>query len=195
MGASVSLELAASAPGLASGVVLVEPAFMPFAGAAAYAAARASGNPMPNPMAEQAGRRRSQFPSRAEAAGRWRGRGVFQGWSDTALDAYVGGGMRETVDGAELACAPAWEAATFAAVTCDLEAALGGWAGPLAMLHGTIASTVPQADAETIAARGATVERIDGASHFLPLEHPDRVRAAIRATAAGTALPASTLNG
>ncbi len=194
MGASVSLELAAGAPRLASGVVLVEPAFMPFAAAAAYAAARASGSPVPNPMAEQAGRRRSQFPSRAEAAAKWRGRGVFQGWSDTALDAYVTGGMRDTADGAELACAPAWEAATFAAVTCEIESALAGWTGPLAMLHGTIASTVPQADADTIASRGAAVERIAGASHFLPLEHPDRVRAAIRATAAGTTLPAPSLS-
>lgn len=194
MGGSVSLELAARVPGLARGVVLIEPAFMPFAVAASYEAARASGDPMPNPMAEQAARRRSRFPSRAEAAANWRGRGVFRGWSDTALEAYVTGGMRETANGAELACAPAWEAATFAAVTCDTAAALAAWTGPLALLHGTIASTVPQADADAFAARNAAVERLDGASHFLPLEHPERVRAAIRATAPGTALGGPSLS-
>ncbi|QXQ06574.1 alpha/beta hydrolase [Sphingosinicellaceae bacterium] len=186
MGASVSFELAARRPDLASAVVLVEPASIPFADAAAYEAARSAGTPRPNPMAEQAARRRSVFASRDAARDNWRGRGVFAGWSDTALDAYVRGGMRDTAEGAELACAPAWEGATFASVTTGVAAALAAWRGPLALLHGTVASTVPQPDADTIAASGATVERIDGASHFLPLEHPERVRAAIRRLAAGT---------
>ena len=193
MGASVSFELAARRPELASAVLLVEPASIPFAAAAAYGAARAAGTPMPNPMAEQAARRRSAFPSRGAARDNWRGRGVFRGWSDTALEAYVRGGMRDTADGAELACAPAWEAATFAAVTASIPDALAAWRGPLALLHGTVGSTVPQPDADTIAANGATVERIDGASHFLPLEHPERVRAAIGRLAAGTSPGAVTL--
>ena len=184
MGASVSFELAARQPEFASAVLLIEPASIPFAGAAAYEASRAADEPAPNPMAEQAVRRRSAFPSRDAARDNWRGRGVFRGWSDSALDAYVRGGMRDTPDGAELACAPAWEGATFTAVTTGLQGALDAWRGPLALLHGTIGTTVTQDDADTVAATGATVERIDGASHFLPLEHSEQVRAAIRNLAA-----------
>jgi pimeloyl-ACP methyl ester carboxylesterase len=58
------------------------------------------------------------------------------------------------------------------------------------MLHGTRFTTVTQADADTMAGLGAAVTRIDGASHFLPLEHPQAVRAAIRAAAAGTSATA-----
>lgn len=181
MGGSVSLDLAAATPGLASAVVLVEPAFVPFELAPPYEMSRAAGIPPLNPMAAQAARRRSQFPSRTAARDNWHGRGVFATWSDAAVDAYVRGAMRDTPDGAELACDPAWEAATFTAVTTGTAAALEAWRGPLAMLHGTIGSTVRPADADSFVAAGAVVERIDGASHFLPLEYPDRVRAAIRA--------------
>lgn len=184
MGGSVSLELAARRPDLAGAVLLIEPACIPFDQAAAYGALRAAGTPAPNPMAEQAAKRRSTFPTRQAARDSWHGRGVFRGWSDAALDAYVAGGLRDTHDGAELACAPAWEAATFAAVTTTLADALKRWHGPLALLHGTVNSTVQQADADRIAVTGATVQRIDGASHFLPLEYPEQVHAAIRALAA-----------
>lgn len=180
MGASVSIELAARARGLARAVVLVEPAFVPFDGVASW---RVDGV---NPLAEQAARRRDRFASVAEARAQWHGRGVFRGWDDADLDAYLAGGLHARGDGVVLACAPAWEAATFAAVTSDVEAAVRGWAGPLALLHGTRFSTVSQADADSIAALGAAVTRIDDASHFLPLEHPDAVRAAIRAAVAGT---------
>jgi len=180
MGASVSLELAVREPGRVGAVVLVEPAFVPFAAAASY-----DRGATPNPMAAQAARRRPAFASRAEARASWQGRGVFRAWRDASLDAYVAGGMRDTDGGAELACTPAWEATTFMAVTTGIRAALAAWRGPLAMLHGTAFSTVSQADADAIAAAGATVERIDGASHFLPLEHPGRVRAAIRALPLG----------
>ena len=181
MGASVGLELAVRMPGLAAAVVLVEPACVPFDGGPAWAAARAAGTPFDNPMAAQAVRRRSQFASRDEARDNWRGRGVFRGWRDRDLDAYVAGGMRDTDTGAELACTPAWESATFNAVTAALGAAVAAWHGPLTLLHGTAFSTVTQADADTIAKTGATGQRNDGPSHFLPLSHTDLPRPPIPA--------------
>ena len=181
MGACVSLDLAAAAPGLATGVVMVEPAFVPFGIGAAWRAAGAV-----NPMAEQAARRRDRFASVAEARAQWHGRGVFRGWVEADLDAYLAGGLRADGNDVVLACAPAWEAATFAAVTTILGDTLAAWRGSLALLHGTAFSTVTQTDADAFAAHGADVTRIDGASHFLPLEHPDTVRAAIRASFAGT---------
>ncbi|WP_419815418.1 alpha/beta fold hydrolase [Glacieibacterium sp.] len=177
MGASVSLLLAATRPELASAVVMIEPAFVPLAHAADW-------QPHDNHMTEQAAKRRALFPSRAAAADNWRGRGVFRGWPEAALAAYVSAGMRDRPDGqVELACSPTWESATFRAVTNEVEAAVRDLRCPLALLHGTIGSTVAPVDAAAISAMrpGTIVERFDGASHFLPLEQPDRVRAAIRA--------------
>lgn len=180
MGATVSMELAAARPDVAA-VVMAEPAFVPFAAAAGWDAAR----PALNPMAAQALRRRAVWPSRSTIRAAYAGRGVFASWPDAALDAYVDGGVRDRADGqVELACAPAWEAATFAAVSARLEAAVTGWRGRLALLHGTERSTVTPADAATIAALpGTVVRRFDGVDHFLPLHEAAALADAILAFA------------
>lgn len=178
MGGTVSLALAARRPELVQAVVIVEPAFIPFGTGAAWRAGGAG-----NAMAAQAAKRRDRFASVADARAQWHGRGVFRGWADADLDAYLAGGLRADGEEVVLACAPAWEAATFAAVTVDFEVAAGAWRGPLSLLHGTSFSTVTQVDADSFAVLGARVTRIDGASHFLPLEHPEAVRVAIREVA------------
>ena len=176
MGATVSMELAARLGERVAGVVMIEPAFVPFAAAAAYDPAA-----WPNPMAAQAVRRRGVWPSRDAVRAAYRGRGVFTTWADADLDAYLAGGLRDRGDGqVELACTPAWEAATFAGVSNRLESALDGWRGPLTLLHGTERSTVMAVDAATIAARpDTTVRRFNGADHFLPLAEPQAMADAI----------------
>lgn len=178
MGATVSMDLAVRLPDKVAAVVMIEPAFVPFAAAAAWDGRR-------NPMAEQALRRRAVWPSRAAVRAAYAGRGVFATWADADLDAYLDDGVRDRADGqVELACAPAWEAATFAAVSPTLEAAIGGWRGGLALLHGTERSTVTAADAATIALRaGTVVQRFERADHFLPLADPAAMAAAILAFA------------
>lgn len=186
MGATVSMELAARIPDRVAAVVMIEPAFVPFARCADYATARAGGTTSPNPMAEQAERRRDRWPSRDAVRAAYRGRGVFATWSDAALDAYLDGGLRDLDDGTVgLACAPAWEAATFRAVSTTLEAAVCGWRGGLTLLYGTERSTVADSDAAAIEAAvpGATRRRFYGADHFLPLHAPEAMAAAILAFA------------
>lgn len=180
MGATVSMELAARLGDRVAAVVMIEPAFIPFAVALAYDRAA-----WPNPMERQAARRRAVWPSRAAMRAAYHRRGVFATWADADLDAYLADGVRDRADGqVELACAPAWEAATFAAVSTGLAAALAGWRGPLTMLHGTERSTVTPPDAATIATRpGTTVRRFDGADHFLPLAEPAAMADAILAFA------------
>lgn len=181
MGATVSMELAVTMPARVRAVVMAEPAFVPFAAAADWDTTR----PGANPMAEQAIRRRAVWPSRDAVRAAYAGRGVFASWPAGALDDYLDGGLRDCDDGqVELACAPAWEAATFAAVSPRLEAAVTGWRGGLSLLHGTERSTVHAGDAAAIAARpGATVTRFDGVDHFLPLHRPAELAAAILAFA------------
>ena len=178
MGATVSAELAARRPAQVAGLVLIEPAFVPFAVATGYTPDG------PNPMAEQAIRRRSVWPSAAAMIDAYRGRGVFARIGDDALTAYVEGGVRSGVDGSvELACAPAWEAATFRAVSAGLQPALAGWRRPLALLRGTVGSTVGAADAASITAGvpGSIGGCFEGAGHFLPLERPDVLSDALAA--------------
>ena len=180
MGATVSLELAARLGDRVAAVVAIEPAFIPFAVAPHYDRAT-----FPNPMAGQAARRRAVWPSRSAIRDAYAGRGVFAGWAARDLDAYLTGGVREREDGqVELACSPAWEAATFAAVSAGVETALATWRGPLTLLHGTERSTVTPVDAATIATRTDTIVRcFPGADHFLPLAEPAAMAAAILAAA------------
>lgn len=183
MGATVSADLAARPAINVAGLALIEPAFVPFAAAASW-------EPVgPQPMADQAARRRARWPSREAIRAAYHGRGVFARWSDAALDAYLAGGTRDAGGEIELACAPAWEAATFRAVSTTLQPALAGWTRPLALFYGTVGSTVGEADAAAIhaAAPQATVRRYDGAGHFLPIEQPGVLGEAVIALAAGSA--------
>ena len=177
MGAAVSLLAAAARPERVAGLVLADPAMLPFGIAALVRA----GHAIPNPMADQAARRRGLFPSRADARAAYHGRGVFRSFGDGDLDAYLAGGMVDTAAGAELACTPAYEAATFRAVTPDIETALAAITCPFVLLAGEHGSTVQDAELAAFAAHPACLraQRIAGTSHFLPLERPDLVRAAI----------------
>ncbi len=179
MGAAVSLLAAAARPDRVAGLVLIDPAMLPFDVAAMVRAGAA----IPNPMADQAARRRGAFASRAEAHAAYHGRGVFKTWPDAALAAYLDGGLVAAADGVALACAPAYEAATFRAVSPRIEPALAGLNCPFILLAGEQDSTVRDAELAAFAAHPACLEarRLAGTSHFLPLEQPDAVRAAVRA--------------
>ncbi|QMW23824.1 alpha/beta fold hydrolase [Sandaracinobacteroides saxicola] len=175
-GGSTAIAAAAAVPGLASRVVAVEPAFIPFDHANAFRAARDGGMPLPNRMADQAERRRARFDSLAAMRAAYAGRGVFAGWPDAALDAYLDGGAVVDADGAHLRCTPLAEATTFRGVTTRLRDDIAALTAPLTLLHATEGSTVTPEDAAVIAATGASVHRFTGETHFVPVERPDLVR-------------------
>lgn len=185
MGGAVALVAAAARPDRVAGLVLVDPPFIPFEIARKALAERRL---HPNPMAEQAARRRADFPDVATARTAWAGRGVFRTWSDDDLDAYLAGGLRATPDGVTLACPPAWEAATFRGVSHHIEAALKTLDRPFALVAGETGSTVPDAEFAIFAAhpRCVSAERLPGTTHFVPLERPDAIRAAIDCVAAAS---------
>jgi pimeloyl-ACP methyl ester carboxylesterase len=132
-------------------------------------------------MADQAGKRRADFPDVATARAAWHGRGVFRSWSDDDLDAYLADGLLPTDTGVTLACAPAWEAATFRGVSMRVEPALAALDRPFILLAGEHGSTVPDAEFAIFAAhpRCLSAERLPGTTHFVPLERGDAVRGAI----------------
>jgi pimeloyl-ACP methyl ester carboxylesterase len=187
MGAAVSLLAAAARPDRVAGLVLIDPAMLPFDIAAQVRA----GVAIPNPMADQAAKRRGQFPSRADARSAYLGRGVFKSWADADVDAYLAGGLIDTDDGAALACTPAFEAATFRAVSPRIEPALAAITCPFILLAGEHGSTVRDAELAAMAAHPACLNarRLPGTSHFLPLEQPDAVRAAVIAVNCASVRP------
>lgn len=176
MGGSASLLAAAAQPQRVQGLAMIDPPFIPFAMARA-----AGGTMLANPMADQAEKRRASFPDVATARAAYAGRGVFRTWSDADLDAYLADGLRPDGAGVTLACAPAWEAATFRGVSYRIEAALAALDRPFALVAGETGSTVPEAEFAIMAAhpRCVSAERLAGTTHFVPLERGDAVRAAI----------------
>lgn len=173
-GATVAAELAAQWPDRVARLFLLDPAFIPFGDAPRYAAARAAGANPPNPMAEGAERRRPGFSSRAEARARLQQRGVFAGWPDAALEAYLEDGL---ADDGRLACTPAWEATSFRGVSTTLAASLARLAVPFTLLAASAGSTVTDPDFAVFAAHPACrhAARAPG-GHFFPVTHPEAVR-------------------
>jgi pimeloyl-ACP methyl ester carboxylesterase len=177
-GATVAFEAAVANPGLARGVLLLDPAFIPFAHAAGYAAARQAGQHPPNIMADKAAKRRPHFASLADARAAWTGRGVFADWPASALEAYLEGGLRHDPTGVHLACRPAWEATSFRGVSTTLEASVRACSLPFILLAGGEGSTVSGEDFEAIRALhpDAPAERFPETGHFFPVTHAGLVR-------------------
>lgn len=186
MGGTVSLLTAGKRPDLARGVAMIDPVIM---SSGMYGFAQLPGAPLwwsvTFPIARGASRRRSTFESKDAAIAALTGRGVFKSFKPEQIADYVGDGFNETPTGVKLACTPAYEARTFSAMRHDPWAALPKAPPPLVILRADIRSTMPQAAASrALEIRpDARIATVDGASHMLPIERPDRARAAIETAA------------
>ncbi|MBL8544691.1 MAG: alpha/beta hydrolase [Hyphomonadaceae bacterium] len=187
MGAMVSLLTAGKRADLVCALALIEPVILPAAG---YAFAQLPFGPLIQrgtfPLARGALKRRNNFASRAEAAAAFTGRGVFKTFPPEMVADYVEDGLVEDGKGGfKLACAPRFEAATYCAQRHDPWGALRRVTDPLVMLRAEKNSTISEASMHRIAAikPDARLATVEGASHMLPMERRDRVRAAIETAA------------
>ncbi|MDV7211365.1 alpha/beta fold hydrolase [Azotobacter beijerinckii] len=90
-----------------------------------------------NVLARQSATRRRHWPDRATAYACLHGRGVFRGWSDAALRAYVQHALKESADGGiELKCRPSREVEIFNSFPRRLWSALAGVRTPTLLLNG-----------------------------------------------------------
>jgi len=136
---------------------------------------------------EGALRRRDNFASVKAASDSFRGRGIFKDWRDDVLADYVKEAVvKDGVLGWKLACDPKWEASNFSATGVDIWGAVIAAAGiPFRILQGERDSTV-RLDTAELAKLGVTdveVTVVPGSDHFLPMERPDVVQAALRLAA------------
>lgn len=91
-GAAMTLKVAADNPGLFKAIVLLDPIVFPdfvWLGVRALAALGM------HPMVKAAQRRRREWASRQEALDRLRGRGIYKGWTEEALECFVDYATRE----------------------------------------------------------------------------------------------------
>jgi pimeloyl-ACP methyl ester carboxylesterase len=183
MGGCVSLLVAGKRPDLTRGVCMLDPVIRPQLRDLPKNAPR--GGLRNSAIVRGARRRRARFVSKHEAFNALHGRGFFTTWPDEALRDYVEDGFRATEEGdVTLTCTPAYESATFMAQNNDPWKALTRAPAPLVMLRAAKGSTTSDAAAARFAllrpdARLAVVE---GSTHAMPIERPDRARAAIEMT-------------
>jgi len=169
MGGTASLLAAALSP-RPRRLVLFDPVILP--------------EPIPDgttesPMVQGALRRRARFASREEALAAYRGRGAFRTWPEATLSDYLETGLAPAPEGGlALACAPAWEAANYAAQGHDSPAALRACRAPIDIFTAEVGSTFrlkPSPDLDALSPR-PRIETIAGTTHFLPMERPGLVR-------------------
>jgi pimeloyl-ACP methyl ester carboxylesterase len=175
MGGTVSILTAAAQPSFARSLVLFDPVVM--VGARSAETAK-------SPMVGAARRRRAAFANRTEAFASYRGRGAFRTWPDTILYDYLAEGLRDRADGGvALACSPEWEASGFASHGHDTGAAIAALSCPARILKAEQESTCRIEAGQFNPAGGLSIEVVPGTTHFLPMERPELVRAALSAAA------------
>lgn len=125
------------------------------------------------PLVRTAARRRSGWPDRQAAFESYARKPFFAGWQDGVLADYLEDGLADHGDRVTLACAPAWEAANFAAQANDLWGSLARARSPVSVLAARHASsTVPKGAEARFRRIGARVERVSGPTHLVPFENP-----------------------
>lgn len=183
MGATVSLLTAGKRTDLVAGLALIEPVILNAAGYASFQLPGASlWMRWTMPLARGAAGRRARFESREQAVAAFTGRGVFKTFPPEVIADYVADGLTEDGQGGfRLACAPTYEAATYCAQRNDPWEALRKVTDPLVLLRAEFNSTISEASAHRFGAikADARVATVEAASHMLPMERPDRARAAI----------------
>lgn len=179
MGGIVSLMVAVLKPQSVSGLVLVEPVLLP--GFARYLRdiARLIGAGFDADLAGRAARRRDRFASPEAALAAYTGRGAFKTWPTQTIADYLEGGLVREGGEYRLSCRPDWEAETFRGAPFGMACLARQVKCPVTLVYGTKGSSCPRSQARFFARSGARIVRIDGASHFLPMEFPDVVRSEI----------------
>ncbi|MEE2690518.1 MAG: alpha/beta fold hydrolase [Pseudomonadota bacterium] len=126
------------------------------------------------PLVRGALARRDEWESGEAVRASYVRKKLFSTWGAGVLDDYLEDGLVEGEGGGvRLACAPAWEAATFAAHGHNFWGAVAAAPAPISVLAADHPSSTLFAGAEKRFRRaGAQVETEAGVTHLLPLEKP-----------------------
>lgn len=177
-GGVLSALLAARQPDRIAGLLLLDPVIFP---PWLFRALRLAAPLGLHPFEKAARRRRAHWPSRAAAREYLRGRGIYRGWTEEALDDFVRHALRDDPGGGvRLACPPGLEAEIFARPAGGYWQALARYAGPVAMIHGRDSYPFLPAAARRLRALqpDALVRAVPGGHCFMQ-QHPDEAAQAV----------------
>lgn len=125
-------------------------------------------------MVQKAKNRRSQWPDRAAAYAGLHGRGIFKGWADEALQAYVEYAIKVGEGGAELKCRPSREAEIFSSFPKRLWPSLAKVVTPTQVIFGEKTYPfVPKAVARWCALNSHVSGQSVAGGHCFMQEHPE----------------------
>lgn len=182
MGAVISVMAAVEHPGLFRGLVLVDPVFFTGWLALFWGATKALGRVHRFRLVRGARRRRERWPSRAAVLDAWRNRPPFSRWAPGVLEDYVQHGFVEDGGGVRLAYPKAWEARLFELTPHDPWNVVRRLSIPVLALRGERSDTFLRTAARRLrrVLPRAKVVEVPGTSHFVPMEEPEVVAAAVR---------------
>lgn len=169
-GGVISALMMARHPDLFRGATLLDPVLFPPAMMRLMALSDVVGLYSRNTLARRARKRRHQWPDREAAFSTLYGRGMFKGWLDGALWAYVNHGLKDNPDGSvELKCNPRLEAQIYGSFPQRLWPTLKQVTTPTLVLYGMQTYPfLPQAVARWCAINPAiTARRMEGGHCFM----------------------------
>ncbi|MCO7632298.1 alpha/beta hydrolase [Pseudomonas guariconensis] len=126
----------ASKPQLFSRAVLLDPVLFSRRMIGVMGAAALVGLHRRHALARKAATRRSHWPDREAALASLQGRGIFKGWSDAALQAYVEHAIGDCGEGVVLKCRPSREVEIFSSFPARMWPSLAQIRTPTHILHG-----------------------------------------------------------
>ncbi len=125
------------------------------------------------PLVRGARRRRSAWRNRDEVAASYGRKSLFRDWAPGVLADYLRDGLADQDGGVRLACAPEWEAATFAAQANDFWKAAANAPAPVRVFAAKEgASTAPAFARTRFRKLGAEVVVNEDAGHLAPMQNP-----------------------
>lgn len=178
MGGAVALTATAANPGIARGLLLLDPVMPPRKSILRSQRKKPLAGRIANlPIALGAKRRRADFAAKADAVNGYRGRGAFATWTGSFLEDYVEDGFVPGPKGVTLACRPAWESTSFASLKHYAGGLLTHVRQPVTLIRAEEGSSVRLSDAEFKRLKpDINVELVPGSTHFVPMEQPALIR-------------------
>ena len=126
----------AAEPALFERAVLLDPVLFSRRMLGVMGAAALVGLHQRHALARKAASRRSHWPDREAALASLQGRGIFKGWTDAALQAYVEHAIGDCGDAVVLKCRPSREVEIFSSFPKRMWARLAAISTPTRILYG-----------------------------------------------------------
>lgn len=171
--------------------VLLDPVLFTPAMLLGMAVGSLTGMAQHTPLARQARARRKHWPSRDEAYASLHGRGVYKGWTDEALRAFVDHALKPSEDGGvELKCRPGREAEIFSTGPERLWGLLARVRTPTRVLYASHTFPfVTESTARWQAGNEAVSSMAMPGGHCFMQEHPEQAAQQVRAFLLGDSGP------